>query len=334
MTPYVMNTREDLVSESLAGLQATSPNLIQVHEEPAFVTRARPAHDKVALVSGGGAGHEPLHTGFVGTGMLDAAVPGRVFSSPTAHQVRTAVSHVETGEGALMVVKNYTGDVLNFSIAAEVLADRCKTETVLIDDDLATMSADGDAPGRRGTAAVIAVEKICGAAAELGAPLNEVAALGRRVNARSATLGVALQAGTLPGEHGPSFELPAGQLEFGVGIHGERGITTRPIGDAAAMVDEMATPILDHLSLTSGSNVLGIVNGLGATHQLELGVVAHELQNQLQARGLRFVRGLLGPFVTSLDMKGFSITLVEVDEQIIDLWDAPVRTPALGWCQC
>lgn len=227
MIGHVVNRPEDVVREALEGLQILHPEMLSYHRDPLFVTRAGVARDKVVLVSGGGAGHEPLHAEFVGSGMLDAAVPGSVFASPTAFQIRAAVNAVETGRGALLIVKNYTGDKLNFSIAAELLGTERQVEIVMVDDDLATTTADEGGPGRRGTAAVIAVEKICGAAAERHWALSEIADLGRRVVAASATLGAAFRSCTAPGQDRPSFELAPGEMEFGIGIHGERGRETR-----------------------------------------------------------------------------------------------------------
>ncbi|MFC4048241.1 dihydroxyacetone kinase subunit DhaK [Actinomadura syzygii] len=331
MNRYLLNERDAFVREAAEGLEAAHPALVRVHADPLFVTRRAPVAGKVALVSGGGSGHEPLHTGMVGTGMLDAAVPGAVFTSPTALQVRDAVAAVDTGAGALLIVKNYTGDVLNFRIAADLLADRHRLETVVVDDDLATASTDEDGPGRRGTAAVLAVEKICGAAAEAGAPLGRVGALGREVAARSATLGLALEACTNPMTGRRSFDLRPDEVEFGVGIHGERGIGTRAAGSAAELVASLVRPLLGHLGLRRGDEVLAIVNGFGATHALELGVALREVRRVLAGDGVVPVRALAGSFVTSLDMRGLSVTLTALTGDLVDLWDAPVRTPALTW---
>jgi len=334
MTRYLMNDRTRLVADAVAGLEVAAPHLVRRHTQPLFLARAKPASDKVALVSGGGSGHEPLHVGFVGHGMLDAAVPGEVFSSPTAYQVKAAAGHVECGRGVLLVVKNYTGDVLNFSIAAELVSDSFPVRTVVVDDDLATAGMDDGGPGRRGTAAVVAVEKICGAAAEQGASLDDLAALGRRVNAHAATLAVAFAACTHPADGRPSFDLPAGQLEYGVGIHGERGTATRPVADARSLVADLVQPLLEAVGLRRGDDVIAIVNSLGATHGLELAVATHELARILDGRGVRLARTLVGPWVTALDMKGISITVVKADQEMLRLWDAPVHTPAWGWSSC
>ncbi|MFE9246902.1 dihydroxyacetone kinase subunit DhaK [Nocardiopsis sp. NPDC006938] len=331
MSRFFMNERETLVAQALEGMVGAHGGLVDVHADPLFVTRRTPAAGKVALLSGGGSGHEPLHTGFVGTGMLDAAVPGDVFASPTALQVRAAIRAVDTGEGTVMVVKNYTGDVLNFSIAAELLAETHRVEQVLVDDDLATQREDDGGPGRRGTAAVVAVEKVCGAAAEAGAPVAEVRALGQDVVARSATLSVAFEACTNPMTGQRSFELEPGLLEFGVGIHGERGIETRAVTEAADLVESLVNPLVESVGVGRGDSVLAIVNGLGATHGLELGVAARETRRVLDGLGVGVARSLVGPYVTSLDMKGLSITLTALTDDLVKLWDAPVRTPALAW---
>nr|BFE37386.1 dihydroxyacetone kinase subunit DhaK [Actinomadura rugatobispora] len=329
---HIVNDPDDLVAEALEGLALAHPDLVRVHFDPAYVVRADGTRGKVALVSGGGSGHEPLHTGFVGAGMLDAAVPGAVFASPTAHQIRAAVTAADGGLGTLLVVKNYTGDVLNFSIAAELAADDgIAVETVLVDDDLATERPDGDGPGRRGTAAVVAVEKICGAAAERGATLAEVAVLGRRVAGAARTMALALEACTHPGRLRPSFEIADDEVEFGVGIHGERGVGRRPRGPARELVAELARPVVEALGLARGASVIAIVNGLGGTHGLELSAAHRELTRLLDGLGITVVRSLVGPYVTALDMKGMSITLVRADDELLDLWDAPVRTPALNW---
>ncbi|CAM04530.1 dihydroxyacetone kinase DhaK subunit [Saccharopolyspora erythraea NRRL 2338] len=330
----LINDPDDFVAEALQGLQQAHPALLRANPDPAYVVRADEgaARPKVALVSGGGSGHEPLHTGFVGEGMLDAAVPGAVFASPTAFQIRAAIGAADRGRGVLLVVKNYTGDVLNFSIAAELAReDGIEVETVLVDDDLATSSSDEGGPGRRGTAAVVAVEKICGAAAERGASLSDLALLGKRVVDSARTMALALQACTHPGQSQPSFELPADEVEFGVGIHGEHGVGRRPFGPARDLVAELTRPITAELGLGDGDRVIAIVNGLGSTHALELSVAHRELTAFLGGLGVGVARSLVGPYVTALDMRGFSVTLLRAEDDFVDLWDAPVRTPALTW---
>jgi dihydroxyacetone kinase-like protein len=329
----LINDPVDFVPEALRGLQRAYPDLLRCQEDPAFVVRAGDrAKPKVALVSGGGSGHEPLHTGFVGTGMLDAAVPGAVFASPTALQVHAAITAADRGQGVLLIVKNYTGDVLNFRIAAELAADDgIAVATVLVDDDLATDGQDDGGPGRRGTAAVVAVEKICGAAAERGATLAELAELGKRITASARTMALALASCTQPGQSRPSFDLADTEIEFGVGIHGEHGVGRRPFAPVHDLVAELTRPILTALDLHRGNQVIAIVNGLGGTHALELSLAHNELAQLLDAEGIRLARSLVGSYVTSLDMRGCSITLLRADNYLIELWDAPVRTPALAW---
>ncbi|WP_072803453.1 dihydroxyacetone kinase subunit DhaK [Rhodococcoides yunnanense] len=331
MSSHVINRPEDVVQEALEGIAILHPDIISYHRDPRFVTRSVARADKVALISGGGAGHEPLHTGFVGTGMLDAAVPGAVFASPTALQIRAAVEAVETGRGALLIVKNYTGDKLNFSIAAELLAPEREVDIVIVDDDLSTTTTDDGGPGRRGTAAVLAVEKICGAAAERGRSLADIADLGRRVVSTSATLSVAFRSCTPPGRSEPSFQLNAGEMEFGVGIHGERGRDTRAAVTAAELVPRLAEPVVTDIHAAEGDGVIAIVNGLGATHGLELAIATAELRSYLTSKGIRLDRVIAGSFVTALDMHGLSITLLRSTDELLDLWDAPVRTAALTW---
>jgi phosphoenolpyruvate---glycerone phosphotransferase subunit DhaK len=325
---HFVNDPRDIVDEALAGFERANASLVRWNRDPSFVVRAdddRP--DQVGVLSGGGSGHEPLHTGFVGRGMLDAAVPGGIFASPTALQVEAATTAIERGRGVVHIVKNYTGDVMNFGLAAAMAGG--DVETVLVDDDVATESEDG--PGRRGTAAVVAVEKICGAAAARGASLAEVAALGRRVAVGARSMAIALHAPTHPGQTRPSFDLGAGEIELGVGIHGERGVGRRSHAPASDLAEALLGPIADALALQGGERVLLIVNGLGATHGLELSVMYAEAARLLDARGVEVDRSLVGPYVTSLDMAGCSLTVVRLDDELTGLWDAPVRTPALTW---
>ena len=327
-----VNDPQDFVAEALEGLERAHPGLVRWNREPSFVIRADGDRTpKVAVVSGGGSGHEPLHTGFVGVGMLDAAVPGGIFASPTAAQVAAATVAADRERGVLHVIKNYTGDILNFGIAAELAAGQgVELERVVVDDDLATDSGEGG-PGRRGTAAVIAVEKVCGAAAERGATLAEVAALGRRVVENARTLAVALHPCTHPGERVPSFDLGEDEIEFGVGIHGERGMGRREFASAHDLAGMLTTQIVESLGLRSGDAVIAIVNGLGSTHPLELSVMFVEVSRLLDGLGVSVARSLVGPYVTALDMAGCSVTLIRVDDEITELWDDPVRTPALSW---
>lgn len=331
MHRHIVNRPEHAAEEALEGLALTHPQLLAYDRAAGIVTRAQPARDKVGLVSGGGSGHEPLHAGFVGAGMLDVAVPGALFASPTALQVHRGTVAADSGRGVVQIVKNYTGDVLNFQIAGELAEDDAvKTEVVLVDDDLATDGQD-DGPGRRGTAAVLAVEKICGAAAEAGADLVEVADLGRRVARSARTLSLALTAGTHPGADGPAFVLPDGEVELGVGIHGERGRGRIPFADADTLIAQLVDPVVAALGLRRGSAVIAIVNGLGGTSPLDLSVAARTVHHHLGALGVTIERSLAGSYVTSLDMHGISVTLLPADADLLPLWDAPVRTPALNW---
>ena len=265
--------------------------------------------------------------------MLDVAVAGAVFASPTALQVHEGTLAADSGRGVVQIVKNYTGDVLNFTIAGELAGDHeVDTEMVLVDDDLATEAAgDDDGTGRRGTAAVVAVEKIAGARAELGGSLAEVAAVGRRVAHSSRTMSLALAAGTHPGQDRPAFELAADEVELGVGIHGERGIGRARFATADELSELLVRPLVEQMELRRGTTVLAIVNGLGGTYPLELSIAARGVHRLLDSHGIAVARTLVGSYVTSLDMHGFSVTLTPVDADLLKLWDAPVRTPALTW---
>ncbi|MFC7455861.1 dihydroxyacetone kinase subunit DhaK [Brachybacterium sp. GCM10030267] len=332
MRRSIINDPDDLIPQALEGLVLSHPTLLELNAEHRFLTRKQPARDKVGLVSGGGSGHEPLHAGFVGTGMLDVAVAGAVFASPTALQVLEATKAADSGRGVVQIVKNYTGDVLNFRIAGEITGDDAiETEMVLVDDDLATDTEDDEGPGRRGTAATVIVEKVCGAAAEAGASLQEVAEIGRRAAASARTMSLALTAGTHPGDGQPQFELEADEIELGVGIHGERAAQRASFADADGLTDLLLDPLLEELGLARGDEVIAIVNSLGSTYPLELNVVARALHHRLGDAGIEISRSLVGPYVTSLDMHGVSITLMPLDDQLRSLWDAPVRTPALTW---
>jgi phosphoenolpyruvate---glycerone phosphotransferase subunit DhaK len=328
----LVNDPLDLVAEALRGLERQYAGVLDVQHDPAFVARAADPDDsapRAALISGGGSGHEPLHSGFVGAGMLDAAVPGLIFSSPTAAQVEAATRHVDRGRGVLHIIKNYTGDVMNFGIAAELAGvDGIEVARVIVDDDLAT---EGAGAGRRGTAAVVVVEKACGAAAARGASLAELVELGERIVAGARTMSLAVEPLTHPGAEQPSFDLGDGEIELGVGIHGERGVGRVPFAAANDLTDLLVDPLLEALALERGERVIAIVNGLGATHPLELAVVFAQLGERLDAVGIEIARSLVGTYVSALDMGGVSITLVRADEALLDLWDAPVRTPALRW---
>ncbi|MFI5048282.1 MAG: dihydroxyacetone kinase subunit DhaK [Gaiellales bacterium] len=327
-----LNNPDDIVPESLAGLAAAHPDLVTVDLENQVVLRAGgPVKNKVALVSGGGSGHEPLHGGFVGLGMLDAACAGAVFTSPVPDQMLAGSKAADGGAGVLHIVKNYTGDVLNFKMAADMLDDDgVSVETVLVNDDVAVEDSLYTA-GRRGTGATVLLEKIAGAKAEQGASLQEVAAVAQRVNDRARSFGVALSSCTPPSAGSPIFQISPGEIELGVGIHGEPGRRRAQLGNAAEVAAQMATPILDDLGLESGSRVLAFVNSLGATPAIELYVLFGDLSKLLAERGIEVGRSLVGPYITSLEMAGASLTLLELDSELEALWDASVHTPALRW---
>jgi phosphoenolpyruvate---glycerone phosphotransferase subunit DhaK len=327
-----LNNPDDFVPESLAGLAAAHPDLLRVDlENQIVVRRDGPVSGKVALVSGGGSGHEPLHGGFVGRGMLDAACPGAVFTSPVPDQMLAATKAVDGRAGVVHIVKNYTGDVLNFRMAAELAEDEgIQVESVLTNDDVAVEDSLYTA-GRRGVGITVLVEKIAGAKAEAGGTLAEVAGIARKVNAQGRSFGVALTSCATPSSNGPIFEIGADEMEFGVGIHGEPGRRREPIRPAAEIVEQMTTAILDDLAPSSGSNVLAFVNGLGGTPLIELYLVYNELTKQLERHGLTATRNLVGNYITSLEMAGVSITLLVLDDELTALWDAPVHTPALRW---
>ncbi|HET9171797.1 MAG TPA: dihydroxyacetone kinase subunit DhaK [Actinospica sp.] len=326
----LINAPESVVSDALAGLAAAHPGLA-VDVERRIVRRAAHAATagKVALVSGGGSGHEPLHAGFVGPGMLDAACAGEVFTSPVPDQMLAAAQAVDAGAGVLFLVKNYTGDVLNFQMAAELLEDEdIAARTVLINDDVAVEDSLYTA-GRRGTGATLFAEKIAGALAERGADLAAVAAMAERVNANSRSFGIALGPCTTPAAGRPGFELGEDEIELGIGIHGEPGRRRAPMAPSAELAEAAVEAICADLDFTG--DVIALVNGMGATPLLELYVVYNDVQNALKSRGVSIVRNLVGDYVTSLDMPGFSVTLCRADADLLELWDAPVNTPALRW---
>ncbi|WP_432013418.1 dihydroxyacetone kinase subunit DhaK [Streptomyces cucumeris] len=325
----LINVAESVVSDALRGMAASHPELTVDVENRVIVRRDAPVADKVALMSGGGSGHEPLHGGFVGPGMLDAACPGEVFTSPVPDQMVRAAAAVDSGKGVLFIVKNYTGDVLNFDMAAELAEDEgIQVAKVLVNDDVAVTDSLYTA-GRRGTGATLFVEKIAGAAAEEGMPLERVEAIARRVNELSRSFGVALTACSTPAKGGPTFDLPAGELELGVGIHGEPGRERRAMMTSREIADYAVHVVLE--DLPPDNPVLVLVNGMGATPQLELYGFAAEVHRVLGERRVAVARTLVGNYVTSLDMAGASVTLCQVDEELLRLWDAPVRTAGLRW---
>ena len=326
-----INDPADVVKESLAGLAAAHPDLVRVDFENQIVVRKDAPTGKVAIISGGGSGHEPMHGGFVGAGMLDAACPGEVFTSPVPDQMLAATKAVDGGAGVVHIVKNYTGDVMNFKLAAELAEDEnIKVESVLTNDDVAVEDSLYTA-GRRGVGVTVLAEKIAGAKAEAGGSLAEVAAIARKVNDNGRSFGVAFTSAWTPASPTPTFEIGADEMEFGVGIHGEPGRRREKVKPAAEIVAEMAEAILGDLDAPSGSNVLAFVNGLGGTPTIELYVIYNELAKQVKERGLTATRSLVGDYITSLEMAGASITLLKLDDELTELWDAPVHTPALRW---
>jgi dihydroxyacetone kinase-like protein len=325
----LINDPADVVPEALRGMALAHPEL-RVDLENRIVYRAdAPVRGKVGLISGGGSGHEPLHGGFVGPGMLDAACAGEVFTSPVPDQMLEATRRVDGGAGVLHIVKNYTGDVMNFEMAAELAAaDGVEVEAVVTDDDVAVQDSLYTA-GRRGVGVTVLLEKIAGAAADEGRDLKAVAEVARRVDAVGRSMGMALTSCTVPAAGRPTFDLPDDQIEIGIGIHGEPGrrrVPAAPAKDVAAMLVE---PILADLDFTGGSGVLAFVNGMGATPLLELYLMYAEVSAILEKAGVQVARSLVGSYITSLDMAGCSVTLLKLDDELLRLWDAPVNTPGL-----
>jgi phosphoenolpyruvate---glycerone phosphotransferase subunit DhaK len=326
----LINDPETVVRDALRGVEAAHPDRVRVNYDPAYVVRSdAPVQGKVGIVSGGGSGHEPMHGGFVGSGMLDAACPGEVFTSPTPEQMQEATKAVHGGAGVLHIVKNYTGDVMNFEMAGE-LAEGIEVETVLTNDDVAVEDSLYTA-GRRGVGITVVAEKICGGAAEDGGTLAEVAELGRRVNANGRSMGMALTPCITPGSGEPSFELGDDEVEIGIGIHGEPGRFREKIAPASQIVERLLEPIVEDLPFSSGDRVLVFVNGMGGTPLIELYLVYGEVAKQLDAKGIQIERKLIGNYITSLEMQGCSVTLLKLDDEMVRHWDAPVDTPALRW---
>jgi len=329
----LINRVEDVVKEELEGVVAAHSDLVRVHFAPNYVVRAdAPVSGKTAIISGGGSGHEPMHGGFVGMGMLDGACPGEVFTSPTPDQMVEAMDAVDTGAGCLLIVKNYEGDVMNFEMAAEMAqeAGGRQVATVLTDDDVAVPRSTWST-GRRGVAGTLVVEKIVGAAAKQSLGLAELTALGRQVNVRTRSMGVALTSCTVPAAGKPTFELGVDEMELGVGIHGEPGRKRARLATADAIAETLLGAIVADLAPTAGAECLLLVNGLGGTPLMELYLMVNAAQRILAGRGLQVTRYLTGSFVTSLDMAGCSLTVSLFDERTRALWDAPVKTAALCW---
>ena len=328
----LINDPNDVVLEALRGIEAAHPDLRVDYENKVVYRGAAPKTGKVGIISGGGSGHEPLHGGFVGHGMLDAACAGDVFTSPVPGQILAATKLVDGGAGILHVVKNYTGDVMNFEMAAEMAAAEtgARVVSVVTDDDVAVQDSTWTA-GRRGVGATVLLEKIAGAAAEQGRDLDEVARIARSVNANGRSMGLALTSCTVPAVGHPTFELGEDEMELGVGIHGEPGRQRLPLAPAREIASLLVEPVLSDLPFAKGDPVIAFVNGLGGTPLIELYLMFNEVQKLLDEHGVPVARSLVGSYITSLDMAGVSVTLLRVDDELLSLWDAPVNTPALRW---
>ncbi|ACK73140.1 dihydroxyacetone kinase, DhaK subunit [Gloeothece citriformis PCC 7424] len=352
----LINHPDTVVRETLEGMALAHPNLIKVHFDPHFIYRAdAPITDKVAIISGGGSGHEPMHGGFVGMGMLDAACPGEIFTSPTPDQMLEAAKMVNSGAGVLNIVKNYSGDVMNFEMAAELaLSENIKVSNILIDDDVAVKDSLYT-QGRRGVGTTVLAEKICGAAAESGYDLTQIANLCRKVNSNGRSMGMALTSCTTPAKGSPTFELGETEIEVGIGIHGEPGrerlslksadeitemltlsiledpIYTRTVREWNLETGEWEELTISDPPLKTGDSVLAFVNSMGGTPISELYIIYRKLVEICEKKGIKIIRNLVGAYITSLDMQGCSITLLKLDEELVKFWDAPVKTPSLYW---
>jgi dihydroxyacetone kinase-like protein len=328
----LINKPDEVVLEELKGIELAHPDLVKVYYDPDYIVRAdAPVKGKVGLVSGGGSGHEPMHGGFVGMGMLDAACPGAVFTSPTPDQMLEATKAVDGGAGVLHLVKNYTGDVMNFEMAADLAkAESIDVEAVVIDDDVAVKDSLWTA-GRRGVGLTVLMEKIVGAAAEEGRSLKELADLARKINGQGRSMGMALTSCVVPHAGKPTFDLPEDEMEIGIGIHGEPGRTRMKIKPADEVTEMLLTPVIEDLPFESGDEVLLFVNSMGGTPLIELYIVYRKAVELLEAKGIKVVRNLIGPYITSLEMAGASITLLKMDDDLVKLWDAPVLTAGLRW---
>jgi phosphoenolpyruvate---glycerone phosphotransferase subunit DhaK len=352
----LINHPDNVVRESLEGMAAAHPDLLKVHFDPHFIYRTdAPVSGKVAIISGGGSGHEPMHGGFVGIGMLDAACPGEVFTSPTPDQMLEAAKIVNGGAGIVNIVKNYSGDIMNFEMAAELAySEGIQVLNILIDDDIAVKDSLYT-QGRRGVGTTVLAEKICGAAAQQSYDLQQIANLCRKVNLNGRSMGMALTSCTVPAKGSPTFELGEDEIEVGIGIHGEPGRQRMPIQSADEITEMLAISIIEDAAYTrtvrewdadkgewvevelidpplqSGDSVLAFVNSMGGTPLSELYIIYRKLAEICEKKKIKIVRNLIGPYITSLDMQGCSITLLKLDDEMIQLWDAPVKTPALRW---
>ena len=327
----LINDPQDVVAEALQGIEAAHPDLRVDHQHKIIYRGDAPRPHKVGIISGGGSGHEPLHGGFVGLGMLDAACAGEIFTSPVPDQMLAATKLVDGGAGVLHVVKNYTGDVMNFDMAAELAAaSGTQIVSVVTDDDVAVQDSTWTA-GRRGVGVTVLLEKIAGAAAEQGRTLQQVADIARQVNANGRSMGLALSSCTIPAAGKPTFDLGENEMELGVGIHGEPGRQRVPLASAREIAEMLVEPVLADLPFVRGDNVIAFVNGLGGTPLTELYVMYNEVNRILTAHGVNVTRSLVGSYITSLEMAGTSVTLLKVEDELVSLWDAPVKTPALRW---
>jgi dihydroxyacetone kinase-like protein len=328
----LINKAEDVVKEELEGVALAHPDLVKVHFEPNYVVRAdAPIKGKVGVISGGGSGHEPMHGGFVGYGMLDAACPGAVFTSPTPDQMLEATKAVDGGAGVLHIVKNYTGDIMNFEMAADLArAEAIEVASVVIDDDVAVQDSLYTA-GRRGVGSTVLAEKVCGAAAEMKRSLKEVTDVCTKVKGWGRSMGMALTSCTVPHVGKPTFDLPEDEMEIGIGIHGEPGRTRMKLKPADEIVEMLIEPVIKDLPYKSGDEVLLFVNGMGGTPLIELYLAYRKAHEIATKHGLKIVRKLVGPYITSLEMAGLSITVLKMDEDLTKLWDFPVKTAGLRW---
>jgi dihydroxyacetone kinase-like protein len=327
----LINSPDRVVDEALAGMAAAHADLIRVEKPNIIVRKDPPKKGKVGVISGGGSGHEPMHGGFVGFGMLDAACPGEVFTSPVPDQMQAATKAVNGGAGVLHIVKNYTGDIMNFDLAAQLTeAEGIPVKAVVIADDVAVKDSLYTA-GRRGVGGTVLAEKIVGGAAEAGADLDKVAALCQKVQDNVRSMGMALTSCTVPAAGKPTFELADDEMEIGIGIHGEPGRTRMKLASADDIVEMLMVPILEDLPFKSGDKVLAFVNGMGGTPLIELYIVYNAVAKILKGRGITIARNLVGSYITSLEMAGCSISLLRLDDEMTRLWDAPVHTPGLRW---
>lgn len=328
----LINVPEDVVKEELEGVALAHPDLVKVHFDPNYVVRAdAPVKGKVGVISGGGSGHEPMHGGFVGYGMLDAACPGAVFTSPTPDQMLEATKAVDGGAGVLHIVKNYTGDIMNFEMAADLArAEGIQVEAVVIDDDVAVQDSLYTA-GRRGVGSTVLSEKLCGAAAEMGRSLSQVVDVCNKVKGLGRSMGMALTSCVVPHVGKPTFDLPEDEMEIGIGIHGEPGRKRMKLKPADDIVEMLMEPIIKDLPYKAGDEVLLFVNSMGGTPPIELYIAYRKAHQICEKNGLKVVRNLVGAYITSLEMAGASITLLKMDEDLIKLWDYPVLTAGLRW---